>query len=34
MRKVLGVQEGETLTYRNIQTYLYKLYDLPKKASA
>jgi chromatin remodeling complex protein RSC6 len=34
MRKVLGVQEGETLTYRNIQTYLYKLYDLPKKATA
>ena len=34
MRKVLGVKEGEALTYRNIQTYLYKLYDLPKKASA
>jgi len=34
MRKVLGVKEGETLTYRNIQTYLYKLYDLPKKAAA
>jgi hypothetical protein len=34
MRKVLGVKEGEPLTYRNIQTYLYKLYDLPKKAAA
>jgi hypothetical protein len=34
MRKVLGVKEGEALTYRNIQTYLYKLYDLPKKATA
>jgi len=33
MRKVLGVKEGEALTYRNIQTYLYKLYDLPKKAA-
>jgi chromatin remodeling complex protein RSC6 len=31
MRKVLGVQEGETLTYRNIQSYLYKLYILPEK---
>jgi chromatin remodeling complex protein RSC6 len=31
MRKVLGVQEGETLTYRNIQSYLYKLYVLPEK---
>ena len=35
MRKVLGVKEGEALTYRNIQTYLYKLYVLPeKKATA
>ena len=34
MRNVLGVKEGEPLTYRNIQTYLYKLYDLPKKAAA
>jgi len=34
MRTVLGVKEGEALTYRNIQTYLYKLYDLPKKAAA
>lgn len=31
MRKVLGVKEGETLTYRNIQSYLYKLYVLPEK---
>ena len=34
MRKVLGVKEGEPLTYRNIQTYLYKLYDLPKRAAS
>jgi len=34
MVRVLGVKEGETLTYRNIQTYLYQLYDLPKKAAA
>jgi len=34
MRKVLGVKEGEALTYRNIQTYLYKLYVLPAKANA
>ena len=31
MRKVLGVKEGEPLTYRNIQSYLYKLYVLPEK---
>ena len=31
MRKVLGVKEGDTLTYRNIQSYLYKLYVLPEK---
>ena len=34
MRKVLGVKEGETLTYRNIQSYLYKLYVLPEKKKA
>jgi chromatin remodeling complex protein RSC6 len=34
MRNVLGVKEGEPLTYRNIQTYLYKLYDLPKRATS
>jgi hypothetical protein len=28
MCSVLGVQSGEILTYRNIQKYLYKLYDL------
>jgi chromatin remodeling complex protein RSC6 len=31
MRKVLGVKEGELLTYRNIQSFLYKLYVLPEK---
>ena len=31
MRKVLGVSATETLTYRNIQSYLYKLYVLPEK---
>lgn len=31
MRKVLGVKEGENLTYRNIQSFLYKLYVLPEK---
>jgi chromatin remodeling complex protein RSC6 len=31
MRKVLGVKEGENLTYRNIQSFLYKLYVLPAK---
>jgi chromatin remodeling complex protein RSC6 len=31
MRKVLGVAATETLTYRNIQSYLYKLYVLPEK---
>ena len=33
MRKVLGVKEGEEITYRNIQSYLYKLYVLPDKKS-
>ncbi len=31
MRKVLGLPEGESISYRNIQTYLYKLYVLPEK---
>lgn len=31
MRKVLGVKEDESVTYRNIQAYLYKLYILPEK---
>ena len=34
MRKVLGVKEGENLTYRNIQSFLYKLYVLPEKKKA
>ena len=34
MRKVLGVKDGENLTYRNIQSYLYKLYVLPEKKKA
>jgi hypothetical protein len=34
MRKVLGVKEEETLTYRNIQSFLYKLYLLPEKKKA
>jgi len=31
MRKVLGVKDGEVLTYRNVQSFLYKLYVLPEK---
>lgn len=31
MRKALGIKEGESVTYRNIQTYLYKQYVLPAK---
>lgn len=31
MRKALGIKEGESVTYRNIQSYLYKLYVLPEK---
>ena len=31
MRKVLSVKDGEVLTYRNVQSYLYKLYVLPEK---
>ena len=31
MRNVLGVKDGDNLTYRNIQSYLYKLYILPEK---
>jgi chromatin remodeling complex protein RSC6 len=34
MRKVLGVKDDENLTYRNIQSYLYKLYILPEKKKA
>jgi chromatin remodeling complex protein RSC6 len=31
MRQVLGVKEGDQVTYRNIQSFLYKLYVLPEK---
>ena len=31
MRKALGIKEGEAVTYRNIQGYLYKQYVLPAK---
>ena len=31
MRKVLGVKDGENVSYRNVQSYLYKLYVLPEK---
>ena len=34
MRKVLNVKDGEVLTYRNVQSYLYKLYVLPEKKKA
>ena len=34
MRKVLGVKDGENLSYRNVQSYLYKLYVLPEKKKA
>lgn len=34
MRRVLGLGDGDTLTYRNIQTYLYKLYNLPQRKTA
>lgn len=30
MRRVLGVSDGDHLTYRNIQKYLYKQYELPE----
>ena len=31
MRKVLGISEGEEVSYRNVQKYLYKQYILPEK---
>ena len=34
LRKVLALKEGEELTYRTIQRYLYKLYNLPEKKAA
>lgn len=34
MRKVLGLKDGEEVSYRTVQTHLYKLYVLPEKKSA
>lgn len=34
MRKVLSLKEGEEVSYRTVQTHLYKLYVLPEKKSA
>ena len=34
MRKLFGLREGETVSYRNVQAHLYKLYVLPEKKSA
>jgi len=31
MRKVLGIKEGDVVSYRNVQSFLYKLYVLPEK---
>lgn len=31
MRKVLGIKEGDQISYKNVQSYLYKLYVLPEK---
>jgi hypothetical protein len=31
MRKLFGLREGETVSYRNVQAHLYKLYILPEK---
>jgi len=33
MRKVFGIKEGEQVSYKNVQKYLYKLYVLPEKKS-
>lgn len=33
MRKLFMLAEGETVSYRNVQKHLYKLYDLPKRAT-
>ena len=33
MRKVLALKEGEEVSYRTVQTHLYKLYVLPEKKS-
>lgn len=34
MRKLFGLKDGETVSYRNVQAHLYKLYILPEKKSA
>lgn len=34
MRKLFGLKEGETVSYRYLQAHLYKLYILPSKATA
>jgi len=34
MRKVLGLKEGEEVSYRNVQKFLYKLYVLPERKKA
>jgi len=33
MRKVLGLNADEKISYRTVQRFLYKLYDLPSKAA-
>lgn len=33
MRKLFGLKEGETVSYRNVQAHLYKLYILPSKTA-
>lgn len=34
MRKLFSLRDGETVSYRNVQAYLYKLYVLPEKKSS
>lgn len=34
MRKLFSLKDGETVSYRNVQAHLYKLYNLPEKKSA
>ena len=34
MRKLFGLKDGETVSYRNVQAHLYKLYILPEKKAA
>jgi len=33
MRKLFSLKDGETVSYRNVQAHLYKLYILPEKKS-